>query len=97
MKKKFVYGESISQTVLYATKVADIGIIAKSSLYSPQMSAYKEFTHWTEVNAALYTPINQGMVILKHAEENSDVKAFYHFMLGEQAKEILKSFGYNVP
>lgn len=97
LKKKFVYGESISQTVLYATKVADIGIIAKSSLYSPQMSAYKESIHWTEVNATLYTPIDQGIVMLKHAGENSDVKAFYYFMLGEQAKEILKSFGYNIP
>ncbi|MBT8343653.1 MAG: molybdate ABC transporter substrate-binding protein, partial [Sulfurovum sp.] len=29
LKKKFVYGESISQTVTYATSAADIGIIAK--------------------------------------------------------------------
>ena len=96
LEKKFVYGESISQTVMYATKVADIGIISKSSLCSPQMKAYKESVHWIEVNPMLYTPIDQGIVILKHAGESSNVKAFYQFMLGIEAKEILKSFGYNV-
>jgi len=96
LEKKFVYGESISQTVIYATSAADIGIIAKSSLYSPQMSQYKEAIHWTEVDENLYTPIDQGMVILKNAKDNTEVKAFYDFMLGMRAKEILTSFGYKV-
>jgi len=96
LEKKFVYGESISQTVIYATSAADIGIIAKSSLYSPQMAQYKEAIHWTDVDERLYTPIDQGMVILKNGKENAEVKAFYDFMLGKQAKEILTSFGYKV-
>ena len=97
LKEKFVYGESISQTVIYATSAADVGIIAKSSLYAPQMLHYKEGTQWVDVNASLYTPINQGMVILKNAKDNSKVKAFYDFMLGKRAKEILTSYGYKVP
>jgi molybdate transport system substrate-binding protein len=96
LKNKFVYGESISQTVLYAARIADIGIIAKSSLYAPQMSGYKEAIHWTEVNSKLYTPIDQGIVMLKHARKSREVKAFYDFILGKQAQEILKSFGYNI-
>lgn len=96
VKEKFVYGESVSQTVAYATTAADIGIIAKSSLYSPQMSHYKENIHWSEVNETLYTPIDQGMVILEKGEGNPEVKAFYEFMLGEKAKEILKNYGYKV-
>lgn len=96
LKEKFVYGESISQTVIYATTAADIGLIAKSSLLSPQMSEYKENIHWSDVNETLYTPINQGMVILKKGEGNPEVKAFYDFMLSEKAKEILKNFGYKV-
>jgi molybdate transport system substrate-binding protein len=96
LKEKFVYGESISQTVTYATSAADIGIIAKSSLFSPQMSHFKKGINWIEVDETLYTPIDQGMVILKKGEGNADVKAFYDFMLSPKAKEILKKFGYKV-
>ena len=96
LKEKFVYGESISQTVTYATTAADIGIIAKSSLYSPQMLHFKEAIHWSDVDENLYTAIDQGMVILKRGEGNVEVKAFYDFMLSQKAKEILKSFGYKV-
>lgn len=96
LKEKFVYGESIAQTVIYATTAADIGIIAKSSLFSPQMAHFKEAIHWSDVDEKLYTPIDQGIVILKKGENNSEVKAFYDFMLGTEAKTILKSFGYTV-
>lgn len=96
LKEKFVYGESISQTVTYATSAADIGIIAKSSLFSPQMSHFKESIHWRDINGTLYTPIDQGMVILKKAKGNVEVKAFYDFMLSPKAKEVLKNFGYKV-
>ena len=96
LTSKFVYGESISQTVTYATTAADIGIVAKSSLFSSQMSQYKEAIHWTEVDESLYKPIEQGMVILKDAKGNAEVKAFYDFMLSAKAKEILKQFGYKV-
>jgi len=96
LKEKFVYGESISQTVIYATSAADIGIIAKSSLFSPQMAHFKEGINWSDINGTLYTPIDQGMVILKKAEGNVEVKAFYDFMLSSKAKEVLKNFGYKV-
>ena len=96
IKAKFVYGESISQTVTYATTAADIGIVAKSSLFSPHMVTYKKEKHWVDVNASLYTPIDQGMVMLKAGEENAEVKAFYDFMLSTEAKAILKRYGYKV-
>jgi molybdate transport system substrate-binding protein len=97
LKKKFVYGESISQTLIYATKVADIGIIAKSALFSPKLSQYKEAIHWHEINTKLYTPIDQGMVILKRAKAKKEVQAFYDFMKSPKAKAILTSFGYKIP
>ena len=94
VKKKFVFAESISQTVAYTVTAADIGFIAKSSLYSPKMSHYKEAIHWADVESELYTPINQGIVILKEGEQNSEVKAFYDFILSKKAQKILKDFGY---
>lgn len=96
LQNKFVYGESISQTVTYAVTAADIGLVATSSLYAPQMKKYKEAIHWSEVDTSLYTPIEQGMVVLKGAEEDAGVKVFYDFMLSAKAKEILKHFGYKV-
>ncbi len=96
VKKKFVYGESISQTVTYAMTATDIGLIAKSSLFSPQMAHFKEGIHWSDVDDTLYRPIDQGMVILKEAEGNPEVKAFYDFMLSGEAQKILKNFGYKV-
>ena len=60
------------------------------------MAQYKEGIHWVEVDTKLYTPINQGIVILKNASDNGEAKAFYDFMLSSKAKEIMKSSGYLV-
>ncbi|HEO99012.1 MAG: molybdate ABC transporter substrate-binding protein [Campylobacterales bacterium] len=97
VEKKFVYAESISQTVSYAVTAADIGFIAKSSLYSPKMAHFKEGVNWKEVDPKLYTPIDQGMVVLKNGEKNSEVAAFYAFMFSAKAKKILQNYGYLVP
>jgi molybdate transport system substrate-binding protein len=97
IKKKFVYGESVSQTVIYATKATDIGFIAKSALFSPRMSQFKEDKHWRELDSKLYTPIDQGIVLLKHGEKLVDASAFYTFILSKKAKGIFEKFGYTLP
>jgi len=94
IKHKLVFAESASQTVSYTVIAADLGFIAKSSLYSKQMQKYKEGQNWKEVDPKLYTPIEQGIVILKQGESNHEVKAFYDFILSAKAKEILKKYGY---
>ena len=97
VKRKFVYGESISQTVTYATKATDIGFIAKSALYSPKMSHFKKGKNWVDIDPKLYTPIDQGVVLLKHGEKNAEASAFYAFILSKKAKSIFEKFGYSVP
>ena len=97
VKQKFVYAESISQTVSYTVTATDIGVIAKSSLYSPKMAEFKKGINWGEVDPKLYTPINQGVVILKEGKNNAEVEAFYNFILSEKAKKIFEDFGYTVP
>lgn len=96
IEKKFVYAESISQVVTYATTAADIGFIAKSSMYDEKMSKYKENVHWVSVDSSLYTPIDQGIVIINNAVDNAEVKAFYDFILSEKAKKIFVNYGYLV-
>jgi len=97
IKKKFVFGESISQTVSYAVSATDIGLIAKSSLFSPKMTRFKEGIHWADVDASLYTPIKQGIVILRKSESEREVMDFYNFVLSEKAQNVFKSFGYLRP
>ena len=94
VKSKFVYGESISQTISYAVSATDIGIIAKSSLFSSKMKQYKENINWKEIDSNLYTPTKQGIVLLKHAKDNKEAKAFYDFILNEKAQKIFKEYGY---
>ena len=96
VEAKLVYGESISQAVQFATTAADIGFVNKSAFYSQSMKQYQEGKEWVSVDPKLYTPIAQGIVILKQAENNDEAKAFYTFVLSPQAKQILKNYGYLV-
>ena len=97
LKPKFVYGESISQTVAHTVSAADVGFVASSSLYAPQMAQYREGKQWIVVDPSLYTPIDQGMVILSSAKANAEVKAWYDYMLSPEAGKILQQYGYTLP
>jgi len=94
IKPKFIYGESIAQTVSYTMTASDIGFVAKSALFSPFMTKYKKYINWIDVDSSLYTPINQGIVILKRAKNNSDAQKFYDFILSPKAQNILEQYGY---
>lgn len=95
VKSKLVYAESISQVVFYTLKAADIGIIAKSSLFGRTMSGYKENVHWVDIDTRLYAPIKQGFVLLKYAQRNNEYKMFYDFVLSKKGQNIFKRYGYS--
>jgi len=96
VKPKLIYAESISQTVAYSVTAADIGLIAASSLYSPNMRQYKEAANWILVDPGLYTPIKQGIVLLKGGANDKAYRDFYDFILSKDAKRIFKKYGYRV-
>jgi len=96
VEAKLVFGESISQAVQFATTAADVGFVHKSAFYSESMKKYKEGKEWVNVDTKLYTPIAQGIVLLKQAENNAEAKAFYDFVLSAKAKQIFKDYGYLV-
>lgn len=96
VKNKFVYAESVSQTVAYSVTATDLGFIAKSALFSPRMQRYKKGINFTDVNPKLYKAISQGVVILKRAAKNPEAKSFYDFLFSAQAKKIFKKYGYFV-
>ena len=104
VESKFVFAESISQAVTYAITAADVGFIAKSSLYEDNMTKYKENKNWITVDPKLYTSIDQGIVIIDHSNslvglikdnnKKEEVKAFYDFILSKEAKKIFENYGY---
>ncbi len=96
VKPKLIYAESISQTVAYSVTAADIGLIAASSLYSPNMRHYREAANWILVDPELYTPIKQGIVLLKKGADEKAYHDFYDFILSKDAGRIFKRYGYRV-
>lgn len=94
LEPKFVFGESIAQTNQFiTTKSAEIGFTAKSVVVAPQT---KGKGNWIEVNEEFYTPISQGIVLLKNGSGNKNhTQQFYNFILSDEGKNILSKFGYS--
>jgi len=97
IKDKLIYGQSVSQAFEYTLRVADAGFVAKSLLFSKQMQNLKAKFFKVEIDKTLYSPIEQGAVILQHAKNSNAALKFYNFLFSKEAKEILQQFGYIVP
>lgn len=97
VEKNIVYTQKISETLSQALSAADVGFIAGSALFDEKMAKYKLGKNYVFVNPALYTPIDQGIVLLKRAENNAEARAFYDFILSDDARAIFREFGYNTP
>ncbi|MDF2432092.1 MAG: molybdate transport system substrate-binding protein [Mucilaginibacter sp.] len=94
VKSKIVTGESISQVNTYITTgVADVGFTTQSLVKDP---ANKTKLYWLIIDPKTYSPIDQGMVLLKHAAANADAEKFYQYILSPAAKAIFKDYGYHV-
>lgn len=94
-QEKLVFGESIAQCNQFIlSKAAEIGFTAKSVVLSPQM---KNQGNWIDIDDETYSPIAQGMVIIKHKKRSEkSALEFYRFLLSEEAQDILIKFGYSV-
>ena len=90
---KIVTGESIAQINTFITTGAvSLGFTSLSFTKEPNVGKL----YWKAIDKSLYSPIEQGMVIIKQtpADQMAAAKAFYDYMLSGRAKAILKSFGY---
>lgn len=87
-----VYGESIAQVNQYLlTGAADVALTAKSVVLDPGQAGKGK---WAEVPGNLYTPIAQGVVILRPAAANPRAQRFYQFIFSKPAQEIFRKYGY---
>ncbi len=90
---KLIYGESISQVNHFILSGnAQLGFTAKSIIYAPEI---KQQTKWTALDDSLYTPIAQGVVVLKGSSKPSkEALLFRDFLFSTEAQKILHNFGY---
>lgn len=92
-KDKLVYADNIGAATTYvASGAADIGFTALSLAKSPELLKQ---TRYFLVDARLYDPIKQRMVLMKGAPQ--EAVDLYRFMQGPQAQAILQRYGYSTP
>jgi molybdate transport system substrate-binding protein len=91
---KIVIGESISQVNTYITTgVVEVGFTTQALVKDP---ANKTTLFWKAIDPKTYLPIEQGMVLLKRAETNTDANKFYQYLISPAAKAIFVEYGYLV-
>ena len=89
LKNKFVIGGNISSAFSYALKITNYGFVAKSLLYKfPKLN---NKNHYIDLDTKYYSPIKQGIVLLK---DNKEARKFYNFIFSKKAKEIFLKYGY---
>ncbi|WP_395007526.1 molybdate ABC transporter substrate-binding protein [Undibacterium sp.] len=97
LESRLIYAESISQVNQYIySGLVDIGFTAKSVVVSTEMQTTGK---WIDLPLESYTPIAQGVIILKHGRDNSPKLAqqFYDFLSTAKAKAIFQKNGYAIP
>ena len=88
---KIVQGESISTMDTYIqTGAAEAAFAAKSHLASGKV---KDAGAWFDVDRKLYSPIEQGGVILK-AGDVAESQKFMNFLIKGKGADIMKKYGY---
>ena len=92
IKNRLVFAESVPSVISYVNNYADAGVISTSMIYSKNIKNLGKF-YYTKINPKLYSPINQGAVLLSNKKE---AKEFYNFLFSKDVKNILKKYGYSV-
>jgi molybdate transport system substrate-binding protein len=90
VSSKIVYGESISQVNTYITTgVTEVGFTTQSLIKDTKTPLY-----WKTIDPKIYAPIEQGIILLKHADGNANAEKFYQYIFSPAAKAIFKAYGY---
>lgn len=93
VRQRVVMGENVAQTAQFAaTAAVDAAILSHSMVSSPAMSRRGRFVM---VSEKWHDPIRHRMVLLNGAGRTA--VAFYRFLRGPAAKEILQRYGFTTP
>lgn len=90
IKDRLVFGENVSQAAQFVeTGAADVGILALSIVMAPN---FKDKGNFKIISKDLYSQMDQGLIILKN--KNKAAVEFANFIKSNQAKIILKKYGF---
>ena len=89
---KLVQGESIAQTYSFvASGNAELGFVALSQVW--ENGALTRGSGWL-VPATLHDPLRQQAALLTRAANNPGARTLLQFLKTDQAKAVIRSFGY---
>lgn len=92
LQSRIVRGENIGQAFQYVISGnAELGFVARSQIDNPGEAIGGS---WWEVPVDLYSPIAQQAVLLS---ESSAARELLTFVRGQEALDILRSYGYRTP
>jgi molybdate transport system substrate-binding protein len=92
LQGQMVRGENIAQTYQFVSSGnAQLGFVALSQIRSPGQPVAGS---WWEVDAKLYSPIEQQAVLL---EEDEIARSFLSFLQNDAVKQLVRGYGYDVP
>lgn len=94
VSSKIRYSTDISTAITNVVWYDDAGFLSKSALHTLPAGYKAEGVNWIEVDASLYSPIRQGLVMSKTGIKNSNAVKFVEFIFSQEGKEIYKEYGY---
>jgi molybdate transport system substrate-binding protein len=91
LKPKLVQAETVRQALHYVqTGNAEAGLVAHSVAGVPEVQS-------TEIDAALYEPILQGLGVVVRSGHGELARQFARFLLGVEGQKVLASYGFDPP
>lgn len=95
VESKLVYGDNIAHTAQFVqTGNAQVGIIALALALNPELAAKGDY--WL-IPEQLHTPLEQGFIITKRAEQNALARQFADYMESKPAREVMTRYGFVLP
>lgn len=92
---RLVLGENVAQAAQFVESGnAQAGFVALAHAIAPAMQGKGEY--WV-VPAEAYPPLAQGVVILSRSRRKKEAAEFVAYIKGEQATDLLRQYGFEVP
>lgn len=94
LQPKLVEGANVGQAYQFVSSGnADMGFVALSQV--SENGTIKRGSGWI-VSPTLHSPIRQDAILLKTAQDNPAAAALLRYLQSDQAKAVIRSFGYEL-